>query len=237
MAKKFIVPLLNMEKALFDGVGEYGIPVIAGRVKEYDTSTKFIPFNYMQSDIKKNDPSKRGVHFHVHDYQFERLWSAPDLYIDRLKQYRYVCSPEFSIYTNMPKAMQVWNHYRKHWVAAYLQMNGVNIIPTITWALPQTFQFCFDGEPTNSVVCVSTVGTMQTKDYYDNFWMGYYEMKRRLHPSQIIFNGIVPEELKDEVIPLERGYQLFGGKTYNAEDMEKHDERIRKQREKRGKKK
>ena len=231
---KFIVPLLNMEKALFEGVGEYNIPVIVGKIKEYDTSTKWIPFNYVKSN--KKDPSKMGVHFHVHDYQFERLWTAPDLYIERLKEYRYVTSPEFSIYTNMPKAMQVWNHYRKHWVAAYLQMNGVNIIPTITWALPQSFQFVFDGEPNHSVVCVSTVGTMQTKDFFDNFWMGYEEMKKRLQPSQILFNGIIPDSIKDEVIPLERGYELFGGKTYNKEDMIKHDEQRRKARERQGKK-
>ena len=69
---------------------------------------------------------------------------------------------------------------------------------------------------------------MQTKDFYDNFYMGFQEMKDRLNPTQILINGVIPEEIKDEVIPLERGYELFGGKTYNKEDMIKRDEQKRK---------
>ena len=212
---KFIVPLLNVEKALFEGIGKYGIPEIFGKVTDFDTNTKWIPFNYMASS--KRDPAKLGVHFYIHDYQFERIWNAPDLYIEKFKKYKYVCSPEFSLYSNTPLAMQIWNHYRKHWIAAYYQMNGVNIIPTITWALPQSFEFCFTGEPVGSVVCVSTVGKVITKDYTDIFFIGYEEMKKRLKPSKILINGRVPKEIKDEVIPMERAYKLFGRDSFGED--------------------
>ena len=49
-----------------------------------------------------------------------------------LREFRYVLSPDFSTYTEFPKAIQIYNHYRKHWVGAYLQEAGVNVIPTIS---------------------------------------------------------------------------------------------------------
>lgn len=215
--KKFIVPLLNLEKRFFmstELAGEYGIPIIEGVSEPYNEETEWIPFNYLGSN--KKDPSKMGVHFYVHDYQFERLWTSPDMYLDRLRKYRYVASPEFSIYTDMPKALQVYNHYRKHWVGRYLQENGVNILPTITCGLPQTYKFCFDGEPTDSIVLVSTLGLSKKgdEDYLDYFDMEIDEIRKRLHPSQILAQGIIPEKYKGEFIPLKRGYKLFGRENY-----------------------
>lgn len=207
---KFNIPLENLDKARFMGVGYYDIPNIQPNVADYDLNTKWIPYNYVSSF--KGDPSKYGVHFFIHDYQFLRLWNSPDTYIDRLKKFRYVTSPEFSIYTNMPPALQIYNHYRKHWLGAYLQMKGVKIIPTITWGLPQTFNFCFDGEPVNSVVAVSGVGCTGNSEEMDIFMMGYQELKKRLNPSIILFNGTIPEEIKNEVVPMERGYKLFASK-------------------------
>ena len=207
---KFNIPLDNLDKARFKGVGNYEVPMIQPKIMDYDANTKWIPFNYVSSF--KGDPSKYGVHFFIHDYQFMRVWQSPDTYIERLRRFKYVLSPEFSIYTNMPPAMQIYNHYRKHWVGAYLQLKGVNIIPTITWGLPQTFNFCYDGEPSETVVAVSGVGCTGNGDEMDLFMMGYEEMKERLNPSVILFNGKIPEELKHEVIPMERGYTLFASK-------------------------
>ena len=210
MNKRFEIRVDNLEKAHFEGVGNYDIPMIQPKVADYAINTKWIPFNYVSS--YKGIPANIGVHFFIHDYQFRRIWNTPDSYIERLKKFRYVCSPEFSVYNNMPRAMQIYNHYRKHWLGAYLQHKGVNIIPTITWGLPQTFSFVFDGEPVGTIVAISGVGCTGTNDERDIFFMGYEAMKERLRPSVILFNGSIPDEIKDEVQPMERAYQLFGTK-------------------------
>jgi len=212
MPKKFIVPLQNMEKAIYlDTDGKYGTPWLR-QVTEYE-SVKWIPFNYVGSIGKKyKDKSMLGVHFHLHDYQFERLWTSPDLYIDKLKQFKYITSPEFSVYSDMPKAIQVYNHFRMHWVGRYLSDHGITVIPTILWSIPQTFEFCFDGEPVDSVVCISSVGLSNkkdSKDAWDIFWMGWDEMIKRIYPRIILMNGHIPPEIENDVIPLERAYTLF----------------------------
>lgn len=215
---KFNIPLDNLDKARFHGVGNYDIPMIQPKTADYDLNTKWIPWNYVSSF--KDNPAHYGVHFFIHDYQFTRLWAQPDTYIERLRKFKYVLSPEFSIYTNMPPAMQIYNHYRKHWLGAYLQLKGVNVIPTITWGLPQSFNFVFDGEPSGTVVAVSGVGCTGNGDEMDLFMMGYEAMKERLNPSVILFNGKIPEEIADEVTPMERGYKLFAGKTPKSKEAQ-----------------
>ena len=169
----------NLQRMIFDGVGEYGIPEIEPTTyKECD----FIPFNYTKSCKDKNG---KGVHFFIDDYQFNRLWNMPDRYLDMLSGFTHVMSPDFSTYTDFPKAIQIYNHYRKHWVGAYLQMHGIDVIPTISWGDKDSFEWCFDGEPVGGVVSVSSVGCMNSRKRKELFLDGYQEMMDRLKPTTI----------------------------------------------------
>lgn len=179
----------NLERKIFGGVGAYGIPQITA--VDYEGGCEFVGFNYA-SGCK--DRSEKGVHFFVDDYQFNRLWTNIDRYVPMLSEFRYVMAPDFSTYTDFPKVIQIYNHYRKHWVGAYLQEAGVNVIPTISWSTPDSFEWCFDGEPEGSTVAVSSVGCMKNAESKRLFIDGYREMVRRLHPEKIIFYGNVPPE-------------------------------------------
>nr|DAZ24210.1 MAG TPA: protein of unknown function (DUF4417) [Caudoviricetes sp.] len=178
----------NLDKFQFLGVGKYSIPEIQ---KTDFRHCEFIPFNFSKTE---KFPEAKGIHFFVDDYQFVRLWNRPENYVSLLKKFCCVCSPDFSTYTDMPVVMQIYNHYRKHWLGAYWQLAGIKVIPTITWSDQNSFDWCFDGEPTNSVVAISSVGTQKSKTEKDLFLKGYYEMLRRLNPSQVVFYGPVPEE-------------------------------------------
>lgn len=181
---------------IFDGVGEYGIPQIELTLYK---GSEFIPFNYAKSC---KDKAGKGVHFFIDDYQFNRLWNAPDRYIDMLSEFDCVMSPDFSTYTDFPKSIQIYNHYRKHWVGAYLQMHGIDVIPTISWSNNESFERCFDGEPINGVVAVSSVGCMNSKKRKELFMAGYREMINRLHPETIIFYGQIPEECTGNIVQI-----------------------------------
>ena len=117
-----------------------------------------------------------------------------------LKQFKYVFSPDFSIYSDYPKALQIYNHYRKHWVGAYMQFNGINVIPTIGWSNKESFEWCFDGEPKGSAIAVSSIGTQKNKQSKELFMNGYNEMLKRLEPTQVLFYGNVPREIVDDRI-------------------------------------
>ena len=99
----------NLNKALFEGVGEYDIPQL--EPVEHIHVDNWISFNYMKTC---EEPEQHGVHFFIDDYQFIRLWSNTERYMDKLAQFQAVCTPDFSTYTDFPKAIQIYNHYRKH---------------------------------------------------------------------------------------------------------------------------
>ena len=185
----------NLQRRIFDGVGAYGIPAI--EPEHFSGDCNFISFNYAKTT---KDGTGKGVHFFIDDYQFNRLWNNIDTYIPILSRFDWVMTPDFSTYTDFPKAIQIYNHYRKHWVGAYLQEAGVRVIPTISWSTPDSFAWCFDGEPDGGTVAVSSVGCMNSVEKRRLFLAGYTEMVSRLHPGSIIFYGDVPEECMGNIV-------------------------------------
>ena len=195
----YLIKMLNFEncdKAIFRGVGPYEIPQIQPENIKIQ-NLEWIPFNYAKTTKNRWE---KGVHFYLDDYQFARLWNRPENYIELLQQFAAVCTPDFSQFTDMPVAMQLYNHYRKHWLGAYWQMHGIHVIPTICWSDKSSFDWCFDGEPTNSIVSISSVGTQQTANKKEAFAVGCREAIKRLNPSQILWHGKCPEEFDWNVI-------------------------------------
>lgn len=99
--------------------------------------------------------------------------------------------------------------FTKHWIGAYLQENGIDVIPTISWSIPDSYEWCFDGEPEGGTVAVSSVGTQKNKKTKELFILGYKEMVRRLQPETIIFYGDVPEECTENIVKIKAFQEKF----------------------------
>ena len=189
--------ILNLNKASFSGVGKYDIPQLApvyeneiGEIKEW------IGFNYVLSD---KEPEGKAVHFFIDDYQFQRLWNSPEKYMEKLKRYECVLTPDFSPYADMPLATQIFNHYRKHWVGALMQEYGVKVVPTIRASRDErSLDFYLDGEPSGGVVCISSMWT--SDDEARAYFMREYEtMRKTLKPEKIYVYGNEVEGLKGNI--------------------------------------
>ena len=194
----------NLEKRIYPGKGMYGIPQIVPA--QIECPACFIDFNAAK---QVKDGAGKGVHFFVDDYRFNRLWTSPGSYVEMLSRFQCVMSPDFSNYADFPMAIQIYNHYRKHWVAAYLQEAGITVIPTISWSTIDSFEWCFDGEPAHSIVAISSIGTQKSRETKKLFIDGYYEMIRRLEPETIIFYGSVPEECKGNIVRIRAFQEKF----------------------------
>ena len=59
------------------------------------------------------------VHFFLDDYKFEVLWKDPEPRIEKLKKYRAILSLQFSMYTEMPVAVQIHQVFKNRWCGAY----------------------------------------------------------------------------------------------------------------------
>ena len=153
-------------------------------------NNNFIPsdligFNY----AKTSENKKTGIHFYLDDYQFERIWNNPDEYIDILCQYECILSPDFSLYLDMPMPMKIWNIYRSRQIGQYYQSKGIKVIPTVSWAEKDTFEFAFKGIPKGSIVSISTIGVKKDKEALQIWKDGMDAMIKEIQPCTILIYG------------------------------------------------
>ena len=179
----------NYNLEMFDAsrcAGFYEMPIIR--------KSTFIPSDLIGFNYALNSKNKRaGIHCFVDDYQFERLWNNPDAYIETIAGYECFLSPDFSLYLDMPMAMKVWNIYRSRMIGQYYQDHGIEVIPTVSWAEPETFSFCFDGIEIGATVAVSTIG-VKRNEYAQKLWQqGMDAMIKTIKPSNILLYGGVVE--------------------------------------------
>lgn len=195
--------LENCELMVFQGVGKYNIPYING-ITEYEP-TPFVRCDYLGDDICARK-GNYAVDFCVDDKYFLGTWSHPEKWITKLRGFKYVIAPDWSVYSNAPVMYNMWNHYRKHWLSAYWQYYGVNIIPLIRWSLEDTFEWCFDGEPKNSVVFVSSIGVDKSVEVKEIFLKGFFCMMERLTPVKVLClsNKTPLAEIVEYVTPVYR---------------------------------
>lgn len=162
--------------------GFYEMPMLKA---EKHIPEDLISFNY----VLNTDAFDKGVHFYIDDYQFERIWNDPRKYMERLKQFDCMLTPDFSLYMEMPRAMQIWNIYRSRLIGQIAQDENIKVIPTLSWTDPWSYKFCFDGIEPGGVVSVSTIG-VKTTDKAMKIWTdGMNEAIKRLTPSCVIVYG------------------------------------------------
>ena len=147
-----------------------------------------IAFKYVKADENKSAEGC-GIHCFIDDYQFERLWNRPNEYIELVRPYQCMLSPDFSLYTDMTMPTKIWNVYRSRLIGAYYQAQGIEVIPTVQWAEPATFEFCFKGIEKGGTVAVSTIGVKEDPKCNEIWHLGMQEMIKQVKPKTILVYG------------------------------------------------
>lgn len=132
----------------------WGIPILKPCSIDLN-NVQWIGFNELNTH---SNLSNVGIHFYIDDYRFERIWKQPDSYLNLFKRCKMITTPDFSVYSDMPKAMHLWQHYKRQWCGAYWQEYGINVIPSLSWGIGCLHEFSFLGIPKNSVCTTSLKG-------------------------------------------------------------------------------
>ncbi len=181
----------------FDGAGIFKVPVIPKTEFSDEDFQNLLLIGFDRTNLENNNHLERMVHFFLYNYKFERVWKNPDNDIEKLKRYKAVLSPDFSMYREMNPTIQLYNTFRNRWCGAYFASKGMRVIPTISWGAEHTFDFCFKGVPKGSTVAVSTYMVSEHNNHSDQkefFPKGYNEMLRQIEPERIIcYNEPFPE--------------------------------------------
>jgi len=185
----------------FTAVGKWGIPLI----KKQNINTENIEL-IAYSNTRANDSGKNkkcGVHFFVDDYRFNSIYNNPKKSLDKLSQYAFLLTPDFSAYCDMDLWRQIESVAHNRWCGAYWQSKGLKVYPTITWSTACSFDFCFDGVEKNSIVAVGTVGCKGNKV---GFMRGYNAMLEKIQPEKIICYGKPFAEMEGSIIKVDYYY-------------------------------
>lgn len=132
---------------------------------------------------------EQWVHFYEDDYLFERLWRNPKRYIEKLKMYKGIILPDFSLYRDMPLVMQIWNIYRSRAIGFWLQKNGIKVIPNIRFGDKRTYRICCDGIAKHCIIAIGTHSTLKNVEDRRVFLDGLDVVVKRLEPKAIVIYG------------------------------------------------
>jgi len=182
----------------YPATGKWEIPVI--KKQQLDISDIRL---IACSDTRANDCSRNrecGVHFFVDDYRFSGIYDHPYRSLEKYSQYKFLLSPDFSTYSEMQLWRQLENVARNRWCGAFWQKHGITVIPTVSWGLARSYEFCFTGIEKGSMVAVGMIGCKSEKLH---FLRGYNEMMNRIEPEAIICFGTPFNEMEGNIIPVD----------------------------------
>lgn len=177
----------------FQKTGKYGIPLIK---KQNINLNKIEPWGFVKTKLNDNENSHKTIHFFTYDWKFESVYEKAETTLEKLDQYFALLTPEFSMYYDMPLALQIYSTFKNRWCGAFWQKHGMRVIPTIAWGPPISYEFCFDGIEQGSIVAVSTY---TREDNREGFMHGYNKMLEVIKPSAILCYGEPFEEMRGNI--------------------------------------
>ena len=180
-----------------EAIGRWNFPVI---------HKQLLPEGKIQliacSDTRNNDTvnCKKGVHFFVDDYRFESIYRNPEKSWAKFSQYRFLLTPDYSLYADMPMWRQIESVGKNRWCGAWWQNHGMTVIPTVSWSNYPSYAFCFDGIEERSCVAVGMIGCKRNRSA---FMHGYDAMFERIKPEAIICFGVPFNEMRGNIVPID----------------------------------
>ena len=177
---------------------------------------------------KRNFKHNAYICFYTDDYRYDGprgIWQDSDFALRIIRHFAGVITPDFSTYQDFPEPIKIYNTYRMRAFGYLLSTNGIPVINNVRWGTPESYKYCFDGIPQNSIVAIGTVGGSPRKLIdRKRFEDGLYEMVERLKPHTIIVYGSARydcfEELKNQGINI----VAFSSKTAKAFEGRKSNE-------------
>ena len=186
-------------------VGVFEIPAIKAPA-EFIIPKDTIPFSIRKQSKDKSE----FIVFYEHDIKFADILTATDNYLDELRLFPGVISPDCSLYRDMPLTLQIANTYMNRAIGHYLQSHGLYVIPNVRWGDERTYTTCvlpekiaFVGLPKHSIVSIGTYGCIQSRENKHYFKEGLRAMLEELKPEIVLVYGGMPDEI----------FKEFEGKT------------------------
>lgn len=124
------------EGAMF--VGDCGIPMLMD-LRNTQIPRDIVPF----SKLNTNKDKRKYIHFYLHDKEFSTVLTATTRYIEQVKLYDGVITPDCTLLIGQSSCLQQANTYMNRAVGFFFQKNGIPVIPNVRWSDESSFDYCF----------------------------------------------------------------------------------------------
>ena len=143
------------------------------------------------------------INWYIDDYKFDSsrgIWHDYNFALKVIKHFAGVITPDFSTYQDFPYPIKIKATYKMRTFGYWLGKQGINVINNVRWGTEESFDYCFEGIPENSIVCIGTVGGGPRKLVdRKRFETGFYKMVEVLKPHTILVYGSASGECFDKL--------------------------------------
>ena len=146
---------------------ENDIPICATTCHE--VPRKLIGFDEAKAVYKKTVRKDHDfyedafVHFYIDDQKFDgkrsSIWLNPEIVVRFARHFAGVISPDFSVFQDFPKPIKMHNIYRMRAFDFWLELGNIPCIYNVRWGTEETWEYCFDGIPKDSMISIGTVAS------------------------------------------------------------------------------
>ncbi len=212
-----------VKNASFDVEGDMPICISSDIVPEFLISYDDAKTMY-KKEMRHNNPDffcPGFVHFYIDDQKFDgkrnSIWTNPFQFLEIIRHFGGIITPDFSTYTDFPDAVKRYNTYRMRAIGCWMNNLNIPVINNVRWGTYETWEYCFSGIPKGSTIAIGTVASgIRQLNNRPIFTEGFPVMLSRIQPKRIISYGSVNYPFIQE-LPL-KGIEIisFPSKTSQA---------------------
>lgn len=168
------------------------------------------------------------INWYIDDYKFDGPRGICRNHNHVLKvssHFAGVITPDFSTYQDFPVPIKLYAIYRMRAYGYWFGKQGIKVINNVRWGTEETFDYCFEGIPHNSIVSIGTVGggPRRLRDR-KRFETGLYKMVEILKPHTILVYGSASGACFDELRKQGIIIVSYQSKTARVFERREHNE-------------
>ena len=134
------------------------------------------------------------VHFYIDDQKIDGpqtgIWVKPFDALEIIRHFSGAITPDFSTYADFPDPIKRYNTYRMRAFGRWLSTEGIQVINNVRWGTEETWSYCFDGIPLNSIVAIGTVASrINQRIYRSAFENGFFRFMESKKPHTLLVYG------------------------------------------------
>lgn len=162
------------------------------------------------------------VNWYLDDYKFDGIrgiWHDYKFALRVLRHFAGAITPDFSTNQDFPEPIKTYATYRMRLYGYWLGKEEVEVVNNVRWGTEETYDYCFEGIPFNSIVAIGTVGGGPRKLIdRDRFETGLFKMVEVLQPHTILVYGSAKGSCFDKL--REQGIQIVSYPSKTAKVFE-----------------